>query len=217
MKTEIKICLLRYKLVYSIFFIIILSLVRLINSTYEIGVAMETPVAFLTIVFCADTYLSERMNKRGDIFGLYSIKNRTRIIRKRILIQMIYLSVISASGYVLFWVKCMWTEEAMTESLLFVQFCAAITMTIIFWGMLSMTISNLTRNMWAGISIPVVLWLTLNSVAGSKLLGKWSVFSYTHRGEEHLYDWYWMYGKIVPILLVVIMFLVIPTILKKRG
>lgn len=217
MKTEIKLCLPRYKLIYSIFFIIILSLVRGINSTYEIGIAMETPTAFLTIVFCSDTYLSEHLNKRGDIFGLYSIKNRTRIIKNRILIQLVYLTVISVCGYVLFFVKCTLPEQAATECLLFVQFLAAIAMTIFFWGMLSMTISNFARNMWVGISIPFVLWLVFNSVSSSKFLGKWNVFSYTFRGNEHLYDWNWIYGKIIPMLLVMVMFLTIPIILKKRG
>lgn len=217
MKTEMKICLPRYKLAYSIFFIIILSLVRGIGYTYEIGIAMETPVAFLTIVFCVDTYLSERMNKRGDIFGLYSIKNRTKTIRKRVLIQFIYLFVISICGYGLFWVKHPLNEQVKNESLLVIQFGVAIAMTIFFWGMLSMTISNLVQNMWGGIGIPFILWLGFNSKGGSEFWGKWNVFSYTFRGIKHLYDWNWIYGKIIPMLFVMMMFLAIPTILKKRG
>lgn len=57
MTKEIKIVLPAYKMLYSIAFFVILSLVRSITYTEEIGIAMQAPVAALTAVFCADTYI----------------------------------------------------------------------------------------------------------------------------------------------------------------
>ena len=57
--TEGKIILPAYKLAYAFSFVVILSLIRGITFSYEIGVAMEAPMAVLAMVFCADTYTQE--------------------------------------------------------------------------------------------------------------------------------------------------------------
>ena len=57
--TESKISLPAYKLAYAFCFVVILSLIRGITFSYEIGVAMEAPMAILAMVFCADTYTQE--------------------------------------------------------------------------------------------------------------------------------------------------------------
>ena len=63
--TERKISLPAYKLAYAFCFVVILSLIRGITFSYEIGVAMEAPMAILAMVFCADTYTQEITSKRS--------------------------------------------------------------------------------------------------------------------------------------------------------
>ena len=63
-----------YKIAYSVFFIVLLSLIRGVTYTYEIGIAMEAPMAILTTVFCADTYMQEIISKRSEIHKIASNK-----------------------------------------------------------------------------------------------------------------------------------------------
>ena len=65
-----------YKLAYAFSFVVILSLIRGITFSYEIGVAMEAPMAVLAMVFCADTYTQEITSKRSEIHRLYPIQRR---------------------------------------------------------------------------------------------------------------------------------------------
>ena len=56
MKKEMKIVLPFYKIAYAVSFVVILSLIRGVVFTNEIGLSIEAPFAILTAVFCADTY-----------------------------------------------------------------------------------------------------------------------------------------------------------------
>ena len=218
MKKELKICLPIYKILYSAAFVFILSFVRGISSFGEIGIALESPIALLTVVFCADTYLVELQNKRRDVFRLYPVKKQTAAILRRLLIQMIYLVFIAIAGYGLFyWQKPREVIGGITSGAAFGLFLAAIPGTVLFWGIFSMTISNIVRNLWAGIGMTLCIWFALVSQAGSRFFGKWSVFSYTFRKIDQVNDFSWMYGKSLSILLAVLMILLIPVLLKKRG
>ena len=57
MKKEMKIVLPFYKIAYAVSFVVILSVIRAVVFTYEIGLSIEPPFAILTAVFCADTYV----------------------------------------------------------------------------------------------------------------------------------------------------------------
>lgn len=59
LKTELKNCLSLYKIFYSCAFILILCAIHPIIYYEEIGSAIQSPIAFLTIIFCSDTYLME--------------------------------------------------------------------------------------------------------------------------------------------------------------
>ena len=59
MKKEMKIVLPFYKIAYAVSFVVILSLIRGVVFTNEIGLSIEAPFAILTAVFCADTYVQE--------------------------------------------------------------------------------------------------------------------------------------------------------------
>ena len=67
---EMKISLTFQKQAYAVFFVIILSLVRGITYSDEIGIALEAPMAILAFTFCADTYTQEIASKRSEIWRL---------------------------------------------------------------------------------------------------------------------------------------------------
>lgn len=219
---ELKICLPVYKIVYSVFFIIILCLVRGITNTDEIGIALEPAMAILTAAFCADTYVQEIVSGRSEIHRLYPMNKRIFSVFRRVLIQGMFLLILSVLGYGLFLffqrpysvggmdgIKC--------EMYLFFTYVAAVVVTICFWEMFSVVFSCLLRNMWAGIACSLVVWIVTDSSKGQMLFGKWNLFSYTFRDTENYADVSWLCGKVMCIFFVVIMLAAIPAILKKRG
>lgn len=221
--TERKISLPAYKLAYAFSFIAILSLIRGISFSYEIGVAMEAPMAILALVFCADTYTQEITSKRSEIHRLYPMKRRLSSIGTRMVVQEIVLFVLSAIGYGMFYSfqhpQPLYRAGQSTESefQMFFIFLAAMAVTLWFWGILSNFLACLSRNMWVGIGCGIVLWLATNSTLGEKALGNWNLFSYTFRNAMDSQDFGWLYGKALCLLLCVLMTLLMPKIIKKRG
>ncbi len=220
MEKEIKICLPLYKLLYSVFFIAVLSVVRGVGFTFEIGIALEPMLAFLAAVFCADTYVQEIVSKRSEVERLYPMKSRMYSMYRRIGIQEIYLLVLSAAGYGMFLVvqrPVSLYDTTAGEAGQFGVYMAAIAVTLVFWGMLSHTLSCLFRTMWAGIGGCLVLWIITNSLAGERILGKWNLFSYVFRNIRNGGDLSWICGKLVCALLCLTMAAMLPKIVRKRG
>lgn len=219
MKKEIKVVLPFYKLAYSFCFIVILGLIRGVTETYEVGIAMEAPVAFLVSVFCADTYVQEVVSKRSEVQRLYSMKKRKSFVFKRLLIQVVFLVLFEILGYVLFFVfqKPRTNSMVGNETEQFLLYVFAIIVTTCFWGVLSNTLSILFRNVWAGIGGCLTIWLFTNSSGGDKVLGNWNLFSYSFRNIENSADFSWMYGKALCMILVVVMLMILPKLLRRRG
>ncbi len=178
MRKEIKICLPFYKIAYSVFVIAVLSLIRGMNFTFEIGVALEPQMALLAAVFCADTYVQEIVSKRSEIERLYPMKKRMASIFRRMGVQEIYLLILAVIGYGMFYAfqnpVPFYGEKSGTgaEFGLFWVYLSAIIITLVFWGILSVTLSCLFRNMWAGIGGCLILWIITDSTLGKGLLGK---------------------------------------------
>ena len=61
MKTELKNCLSLYKIFYSCAFILILCVIHPIIYYEEIGSAIQSPIAFLTIIFCYAAFIPARL------------------------------------------------------------------------------------------------------------------------------------------------------------
>lgn len=126
MKTELKNCLSLYKIFYSCAFILILCAIHPIIYYEEIGSAIQSPIAFLTIIFCSDTYLMEVKSKRADVFHLYDQKKQLKVISQRVCVQILYLLILSCVGYVLFfWQKPGSVNECVsgTQTFLFIFHC----------------------------------------------------------------------------------------------
>ena len=217
MKKELVICLPIYKIIYSLAFVLILSLIRGIAYADEIGGAMEPAIALLTIIFCSDTYMTEIQSRRGEVFHLYNKKRKTAAILRRLAVQFIYLMIASILGYVCYLIQKPSLFMGTSHIFIFGMFLAAIVVTIAFWGIVSMTICNLWRNVWAGIGSTLIIWLMLNSQIGDRLFKKWNIFSYTFCSFEQLSSFSWLCGKAVSVIITIALVGMIPTILKKRG
>lgn len=223
MAKDIKISLPFYKNAYAFCFIVILSLVRGIAFTNEIGIALEPPVAILATVFCADTYTREIASKRSEVWRLYPLRNRLVSLCRRMAAQEIFLLLLAITGYGLFLLAQKPVplygvgQERINEIAMFQIYVMAIFVTIHFWGMLFLTISCLFRNMWVGIGGSFILWIMTYSAAGEKYLGKWNLFSYTFRNVEDNTDMSWACGKMVCVFLSIVMIMMLPKIIRTTS
>ena len=163
MRYETKIALPSYKIACALFFVVMLSLVRGVTYSYEIGIAMEAPMAILAAALCADTWTQEITGRRWEIQRLYPMKKRISSIYRRLLIQELFLSAIAAAGYGLFFLfqsPGTATEDGLGDEICqFSVYLAAVVVTLFFWGLLSNLLSCLFRNMWAGTGGSLLLWL----------------------------------------------------------
>lgn len=223
MKREMKISLTFQKQAFAVFFVIILSLVRGVTYSDEIGIALEAPMAILAFTFCADTYTQEIAGKRSEIWRLCPMKKRINSIYRRVVIQEMFLLAVAVIGYGLFFLFQNPNINGMEQSGLEREICqffvyfAAVAVSLGFWALLSNLISCLFRNMWVGIGSCMVLWLITNSSIGDRIFGAWNLFSYSFRKLEDSSDFSWIYGKVVCISIGIMAVAVLPEIIKKRG
>jgi len=217
MNKERKICLPMYKVLYSLCFVAAFCLARGIADITEIGSGLDAVMAMLSIVFCADTYWAEHQGKRWEIFSLYPIKKRAEAIFRRLAIQWGFLFALSVLGYVGFY----WQRPANLYGIsgvsLFGQFLLAVGISILLWSSLSMTMVNVCRSLWGGMGIVLVLWLVVNSKAGQKFLGKWSVFAYGFRKVYDPGDLSWMAGKAAAVVTAALILAAALAVMKRRG
>mgnify|MGYP000562139880 CR=1 FL=1 len=218
MKKEMKIVLPFYKIAYAVSFVVILSVIRAVVFTYEIGLSIEPPFAILTAVFCADTYVQEITSNRSEVQRLYQIK-RESIYYTETDDTGNFLLLLAVLGYGLFFAFQKPITHPVTESeiLQFITCFGAIVVTIFFWGILANTLSMLFRNMWMGIGSSLLIWVATNSTGGDKLFGAWNLFSYSFRDIENTADITWLYGKGLCICIGLILLLALPKIVRKRG
>lgn len=223
MKYEVKISLMVYKIAYAVFFAVMLSLVRGVTYSYEIGIALEAPMAILAVSFCADTYTQEITSKRSEIQRLWPMKKRIYSIYRRLVIQEIFLLFVAVIGYGLFLIfqnpraLDIGQNGSENEIYQFLVYFVSIAITLGFWGLLSNFLSCLFRNMWWGIGGCLMIWLITNSSVGDRYLGVWNLFSYTFRNVEKGDDFRWICGKIVCICIGMTVVAILPKIIEKRG
>ena len=96
---EMKISLPLPKQACAMCFVVILSLVRGVSDSYEIGVALEAPLAILAVSLCADTYTQEIVCGRSEIQRLYPLKKRICSAYRRMAIQELFLLAVAVIGY----------------------------------------------------------------------------------------------------------------------
>lgn len=218
MKKEVKICMPYYKIAYSIAFVVILSAIQPVVYANEIGQAVERAVSLLAVVFCADTYLVEVQSKRSEVFYLYNLKKQAGVVYKRLFVQVAYLIGISLLAYGLFyWQKPVNLTEELDGGALFGIYCIAIPGTVLFWSVLSVTVSNLVRNRWIGMGVVLLFWFFSISGKATQFLKNWGPFSYGTCDFGKLTEWRWLGGKVLCVVFAGMMLAFVPKILKKRG
>ena len=218
MKTELKNCLSLYKIFYSCAFILILCAIHPIVYYEEIGSAIQSPIAFLTIIFCSDTYLMEVKSKRADVFHLYDQKKQLKVISQRVCVQILYLLILSCVGYVLFfWQKPGSVNEGVSGTEIFLLFFIALFGTIWLWSICSVILCTLLGNMWAGIGCLFGIVIGLISKEGSSFFGNLGLFSFSSCEPNQLMSESWIYGTLVSFIVGLFLFAVLPMALKKRG
>lgn len=196
---NIKIALTRAKICYSVSFLLILALIRGISSPEEIGAAMDANVALLAIIFCSDTYYQEIQDNRWEVFNLLPGRNRYHTICQRLLLQVIYISLLISLGYWVFYIQktAYWSEAGKLQSYITAVFaCSA---SVLFFGTLSFTLVNLFQNLWMGIGCTFLIWTILNSTAGKRIPDCINVFAYgISQSLEMSVDW--IIGKLVAVI-----------------
>ena len=217
MKREMKICLPAYKIVYSLCYVVILSFIQGVAFVDEIGGALDANLALLAVVFCAETYVMERNGKRNEIIGLYPMGRKVRMVFRRMAVQLLYLCLLSYGGFFFFFWQRPVNLGVNSFWFLFGTYGLAVTATILFWGMLSMTLSNLFKNQWAGIGLSAALWLIVVYSLGKSALGNYGIFAYGYRSLTEPGEVSWLLGKGIGVLLAAVMTACVPYILKKRG
>lgn len=216
MKQDIKIMLPFYRIIYPILYVILMAFVRGISDTREIGIVLDSMIPVLAIVFMSDTYHIEYREQRWEIIALFSLKKLNQMIYKRVWIQIIYLMLVNGLGYWFFYIQKPIKQGLNKELNLYFSFLFACVITIAFFGMISLIVANTFNNMWIGIGVSLVCWLSLNSTTGNKILGVINVLAYAFRKFENANDYHWVIGKIFAVLCVVIMFFLLPRTIKNR-
>lgn len=218
LKVELKNCLPKYKIFYSCAFLLILCAIHPIIYYEEIGSAIQAPIAFLSIIFCSDTYLMEVKSKRADVFHLYERKKQLEAILQRLSIQILYLLLLSSVGYIwFFWQKPCSINESVSGIKIFALFCIAMLGTICLWSICSVVLCTLLRNMWVGIGCLFVMVIGLISRGGGSLFGNMGLFSFSFCEPAKLTSMSWICGTIVSFVSGLLFLAALPMILKKRG
>ncbi len=212
---EAKVCLPLYKILSSLCFIFLFSVVRGISDVYEIGIALDAYMAIPAAVLCADALCSEYSGRSWEIFERSPRTVRRRTLLTRIIIQCVYLWLLSALGYALFFLQRPDNTLQASHSLLFLLFLGAVPVTILFWGTTAFTFSNLWGNSLAGIGTTLILWLYAYSTTGERILGDWNVFAFVFRDIRNPADMGWLWGKALALTLTLLMALLHPR--RKTG
>ncbi len=204
MRYSIKIALTRIKVCYSVSFLIILALIRGISFPDEIGVAMDANVALLAIVFCADAYYQEIHENRWEVFDLLPVKNRFHTICQRLLLQVVYLGILTGLDYWVFYVHFIKYKSEANLLVLYLTAVLACTASIFFFGTLSFTFVNLFKNLWGGIGGAFLIWTILNSTVGKRIPDYINVFAYgNNQNNEICTDW--IIGKLVAVITAILL------------
>ena len=141
---------------------------------------------------------SEGQSKRSEVFCLYNLKKQAGVVYKRLFVQVAYLIGISLLAYGLFyWQKPVNLTEELDGGALFGIYCIAIPGTVLFWSVLSVTVSI--------------------SGKATQFLKNWGPFSYGTCDFGKLTEWRWLGGKVLCVVFAGMMLAFVPKILKKRG
>lgn len=216
LKHNIKIALTRIKVCYSVSFMLILALIRGVSYPEYIGGAMDANVALLAIIFCADVYYQEIKDNRWEIFDLLPRSKRFHTIYQRLLIHVIYLSILCALNYWVFYVRFITYSREVNFLLIYITAIFACSASILLFGTLSFTFVNVLKNLWGGIGVSFLIWITLNSTIGKGIPSYINVFAYGNSQNLEL-STDWIVGKLTAVIASIVLIYLNNKLLVWKG
>lgn len=174
-----KICFPIYKLLYSVAFMMIFTLLRPTATPYEIMVVIETSICFLATVFIADAYYTEFSGNRIDVFYLQPSKSKYKTILQRFLMEVIYLEILVITFFWLYVIlqknRGMYQDKLLE---VYINTIACCILSIIFFSTLSFTIVNFLQNFWLGVGLTLMSWLLFTSKIKEHIPIYFNIFAY---------------------------------------
>lgn len=173
-----------------------------VRSYSYIGKTLDTYMAILAAVFCADTYEQEVESNRWEVLHLVKRKKKFHTINQRLAIQFTYLSILFASCLFIYYIKdpSMLIDGNVIR--LSIEAIFACSTSIIFFGTLTYTLINVLQNQWAGIGCVLVLWVISITTIGMKIPKYINIFWYVFKDIKQVDDSYqWVVGKMVALLI----------------
>lgn len=190
---EIKICLPPYKMICAFFFIFILALVRGISAVDEIGPTIDTYIALLTLVLCADTCYQEIPGGAWEILAIKPGKIQRRTIMRRFAVQFVFLIWVAAAGYGMFYLV-QHPYIAGKEPNRFLTAMAATAASIVMFEAVPVFFTKVTGSLWGSVGASAVLWFFLISSNAVKLPAFLQIFAFGGSTME-AGDMSWLSGK----------------------
>lgn len=186
-----------YKMACAILLTLALPFITGVSNFDFIGRSLDRTLAIPMIILCSDVYCIELTHYTAD--NLYcAIRSKMGLIMQRFFLFFILMLILSPIVFAMFlWnhpmkpVKGIYLEHIL-------QSAFAIPCTLFFYGVFSMTVSNIFKSYWAGliISISSVVML-FGSISDKNEI--WSIFSFTYRHPI------WPWSKVLYVVLGIIL------------
>ena len=196
---EIKISLPLYKILCAFFFVLILAIVRGVTDVNEIGPTIDTYIAILALVLCADTCYQEVPGGGWEILAIKPKMQQRKTILRRFAVQYLFIICVAAAGYGLFYI----IQQPYIREKGFYYFAAAMgasAASVVLFGAVSALLSKMTGSLWGAIGASAALWFFLISSWAEKLPPFFQRFAFGSRNMEEGELW-WITGKVTALIL----------------
>lgn len=182
-KYQFNISIKTYNTLFVGLFIVLLPLIRFVDSCYEVGIVIDKWLAFGAMIMFADIYMIERQHDTIDVFYLsIRYKKASIVIRAAECFCTVFVFTFLMYIFCLFRVVNLPPIGVLIG--LWAQNMAAFSATILFWGVLAFTLVNITNNLWTGLAVSILLWFVATS--SLPIPNIINIFSY----EDNYQLWY---------------------------
>lgn len=196
----------KFKTLFVALFILLLPIIRYVDSCYHLGIVMDKWLAFGAMIMFADIYMIEKQHETIDMFYLATRYKKTSIIIRTLeCFAVVVIFTVLMYAFSLFRVIRIPPLSILAK--IFIENMFAFSATILFWGMLAFTTVNIMKNLWVGLAVPIILWFILTSTL--PIPGIINIFSY----EKDFA--YWYISKLIYVVISVIFLLCNLKIIEK--
>lgn len=206
-KYQLQILFTHYKTISVTALILVLPFIRIVTSFDSIGREMDVCIAWAAIAMCSDSYYLERSLGTVENFYLMS-KNKMKIIIMRIGVSIIFMMILSIMAFWGFlWQKQYEFFKQNTIMGHFFQSMFAFVSTLLFFSVLSMTTTNIIKNIWIGMAVNIFVWGVLVQLSPSKSI--FNIFAFSSFNHD------WIRSKIMYLAISVILLFMNKVIIER--